>query len=37
MTPAAMPPAPDTAVKADERSIADRMNVRSSAARLLSE
>jgi hypothetical protein len=35
MTPVTTPPAPGTAVKADERSIADRMYVRSSAAQLL--
>ena len=37
MTPVTTPPAPGMAVKVDDRSIADRMNVRSDAARLLTE
>ena len=37
MTPVTTPPVPGMAVNVDDRSIADRMNVRSSAARLLTE
>jgi hypothetical protein len=37
IVPVTTPPAPGTAIKPDDRSIADRMNVRSSAARFVIE